>query len=617
MNQQHSFHLNYRKLLAFGNLAQQLLQNLLNSLSWELSKSNITVIENKYAEALSFVLKKNEKKVKQLSNLFIGKGIELIYEDFHKGSIKEKVYSYSLDTCALADILLGIKDFDICSLNNHKDFKCNSGCHTGKNYCCTKCTDSKHLCSKCNRVRCTGKCCQSNSICVHPCQHQCGIQSNDCSNNQYVCCKECEMCLNCLLAILKVENLDELIEKLINGETFVVEGNESELNCKNFLLRLSVTLLKKLRNITSHLKAECCNQMDNETFSNATLPSFCKSWNEIQDIYLFSIQNVLNHLEAKRYIKSTEKSLYGDYLRRVIAAHNHSLLDPHSAEIGNYYAVEQFYWKAIVEKLELIPKKSLKIIITFVFKNPVKFDLVKSPEAREIYGCVKQASNIYFGANNIKVNFPGIKHNPNPNELSLRFKITSSELDFKKFENLQENKNALDLWELIEEELKNDLPPGTEIRISNWDIDSINIEVSIFKASGEGWEKDEVEKVNEMMPIVSKRIQNSFAGDLSNCNMNYIARRKKKAKPPYFESWVFQIHAFSEDMSKKLDTFDTKAFAENLEPLIAKETVRISGKPIVSCEKIFVLFVSFIFRILTSIDNVIFYFILRSENKIK
>ena len=321
------------------------------------------------------------------------------------------------------------------------------------------------------------------------------------------------------------------------------------------------------------------DQMDKGAFENATLPSFCNSWDEIQNICIFSIQNILNHLEAGGYITPTVKSLHGDYLIKVTEAHHHSHLDPYSENINNYYALEQFPLEAIIENLKLISKKSLEIIPTFVFENPIKFDLLECKEAQIIYECMEKAVETYFGANDVKVNFPGISNSQNENskELSLIFKITSSELDFTNYENLYKNDVAKKLWNSIKEELKKDLP-GTEIRISKWDISSINIEISIFKDSGKNWEKEEVKQIDEIMPIFSKRIQDSFTGDLSNCTMTYISRRKKKAKPPYSESWVFQIHAFSDDMSKMLDIFDAKAFAEHLEPLVTKEGVKVSGK---------------------------------------
>ena len=292
---QHNFHVYHRKLLALGSLAQYSLQRLLCCLSLNLyldstpfknqddeDTFNKETKDNKEALAISKIFSQNKDKVKRLSNLFTERvNVELIYKDFANEVFNDKIEASLLDTSALAEILLGIKSFPVSYQTNRKEFTCKSGTHTTATNCCSKCVDPNHCCSKCNRKKCNGKCCESNSTCSHPCKN-CTQDSFDCLNFKYVCCKTCGLCTKCVLKKYKLTHWHELLEKLVNGEQITV--------CKIFLLRLSISIIRNFRNLMSHLTTEKCTQMNNGTFNDSKVPSFCTSWEKLRDVFKFAIK---------------------------------------------------------------------------------------------------------------------------------------------------------------------------------------------------------------------------------------------------------------------------------------------------------------------------------------
>ena len=325
------------RLLELCAVAQYSLERLLDCLSLKACPQSEGSIEEKYAKALSDVYKKYKKELKGCNNLFY-KGPRLIYEVCHENKVKEILNSSSFDITPLITLLKKIKDFDISDpCMSKSSSKCVSNEHTEN--CCSICIESNHLCSKCGKKKCElNRCCEENeSICAHPCTNaQCDIKTTNCSKDkdQYVCCEECQLCRRCLHKTVKI---DEIIKKLVKGDKITVvnvNGNESEINvCETFLLRLFVGLLGNCRNLTNHWLRENPTQMNDGIFKDPSLPSFCTSWDEIQDVFQFAIQHILKYLQSQETITESDCNDVQKVLRNITLSKTESDLKRISDDI--------------------------------------------------------------------------------------------------------------------------------------------------------------------------------------------------------------------------------------------------------------------------------------------
>ena len=600
---QHDFHVYHRKLLALGSLAQYSLQRFLCCLSLKSmtfidqadeDAFNKETKENKEALAISKVFSQNKDKVKKLSNLFTERvNVELIYKNFANEVLNDKIDATLLDTSALAEILLGIKSFPVSYQTNRKEFTCKSGTHTTDTNCCPACVGPNHCCSKCKKERCKGKCCESNSTCSHPCKN-CTQDTLECLNFRYVCCKTCGVCMKCVLKKYKLTHWHELLQKLVNGELITV--------CEIFLLRLSISIIRNFRNLMSHLTTEKCTQMDNGTFTDSKIPSFCTSWEKLRDVFKFSIKNLLNYLVSEKTIEDMEFREHNEYLREVtISAKRHTDLDIYRNRINRYLELEQFSINRIEEKMDNIninlksvaenqkslAEKSLKVDVKYKSKVPIEFDLEDCTEENQenpicklieeftktvIRYFITQVSVIFVGAENQSVD---------QKVHTLKFKITSKSegMNFIDYENYRGNDKAKNLWKRLKEELEKDLPEGTKLRLKLWDVSSIIIIATIRKASDQEWMEEEISEIDKKISDFSKKFDTYFIGELSRCVMAFESERNIFSS----QSLVFRINDINIDAVEKLDN---ENFIRHLNLWLGKK-ISIKGKIDTMAEVVF------------------------------
>ena len=463
--------------------------------------------------------------MKKLSNLFTERAnVELIYKDFDNEVLNDKIEATLLDTSALAEILLEIKSFPVSYQINRKEFNCKSSIHkaTKATNCCQACEDPNHRCSKCKKKNCDGKCCESNSTCSHPCK-SCTQDSFDCLNFKYVCCKTCGLCTKCVLKKYKLIHWHELLQKLVNGEQIEV--------CEIFLLRLSISIVRNFRNLTSHLTTEKCTQMDNGTFTDSKIPSFfCTSWEKLQDVFKFAIKNLLNYLVSEETIDLEEFEKNIEYMRKVTTAKGHTDLDIYRNRINRYLELEQFSINRInriEEKIENInkslAKKSLKVDVEYESKFPIKFNLEDCTEENQENPICKLIEEFtkrvisHFGTQ-VSVIFVGAENQSVDKKVhTLKFKITSKSegMNFIDYENYRVNDRAYKLWMWLKGELKKILPEGTEIYLKLWDVSSIIIIATIRKASDQEWMEEEISEIDKTISDFAKKFDTYFIGELS------------------------------------------------------------------------------------------------------
>ena len=266
-----------------------------------------------------------------------------------------------------------IKTYPVSYPTNRKGIACSGQDHSSrpKENCC--CVDQRHLCSKCDKEKCNGQCCERTSECLHPCQHpNCGSDKRDCSNINYVCCDSCGLCLKCTLVNLNLSSVHELVGKIVSGERIEV--------CNMLLLRLSISFIEIFRNLMSHLTTERCKAIDNGAFSDSKIPQFCKSWVDIQELFQFAIQQILDYLKSEdEDFKDAELNQHMEFMRKVTTATRHTDLDIYTNEITKYLILEQFSLKKMAEQIHYLKdqivnltspaKKSLKLNVEFDFKK--------------------------------------------------------------------------------------------------------------------------------------------------------------------------------------------------------------------------------------------------------
>ena len=574
---QHELHLMHYKLIALGSLAQFSLQRLLRCLSLKsvtINKDDNDTKDDKAGKAISKVLTlANKNKVKKLSNLFTEtSNTEVIYKDFKKNALNEKINAALLDTSSLADILLKIDTFEVSYPINRKSVPCSG--HTSRLNCCSSCVNQKHLCGKCKQERCNNKCCENNSICSHPCV-TCGTDAHDCLNNNYVCCNSCRLCMKCTLAKLTLSNWHDLVEKLINGELINV--------CNTLLLRISISIIKSFRNLTSHLTTEKCKAMDNGSFTDSKIPKFCKSWVSTQNVYEFAIVHVLNYLKSEdtdfTYMEFTKQM---EYIRNVTTATNHTYLHVFKDAINKYLELENIFNNK--PNNIKVSEKSIKVVVGFELGKTIKFNLQDFEEYDKIF---KKATESYFQNKTGKSYVTGKLVGREPQmdadskTLFLGFKISflSEDMDLRDYEVFFGNK-AKELWESLKKQLEKTLPAGTVILLDKWDSGSIIIEFGILKRFNEVWKESEEEEIEKRMSNFTKEIE--LSGDLSQCVVTFERRRRKtlKDRSPTSLRLVYRLNASSEDVAQIFDNFDENSFIGCLEFFLSnlEEKVTVTGK---------------------------------------
>ena len=475
---QHEFHLMYRKLLALGSLGQYSLQRLLCCLSLKsvtFDKDDTDTKDDTAAKAISAVLAKNANKVKTLSNLFTAPStINVIYQDLYSNVFKEKIAAAFLDTSSLADLLLKIDTYPVSYPINRKSVACSGHASSAIENCCSSCADQKHLCSKCNKNRCTGRCCENNSYCSHSCL-KCGTDAHDCLNMKYVCCDLCRLCMKCTLVNLNLNSWHELVGKIVGGERIAV--------CDMLLLRLSISLIKSFRNFMSHLTTEECRAIDNGTFKDSKFPQFCKSWVDIQGLFQFAIQQILDYLKSEdEGFEYVEMNQHKEFMREVTTATKHTDIDIYTNAITNYLILEQFSLKDIAYKIDnltyyltSLAQKSLKLLFKFDFKR-IQTSECNLEEFEKYDEIIRKAAKDYFdteiGTNSFTAILVGVESQKR-NSLLVTYKIKSNseDVDLIDYGNYLENDKAQTLWNHLKKHLQEAFPELIKIKLYEWEIE--------------------------------------------------------------------------------------------------------------------------------------------------
>ena len=551
------YHLEQYRLLAFGSLSQILLYDLLNYLSVKVSG-----IQSK-EEALSYVLSTNKEKLKELFK----NGSESIY-DKYPDQIKRKVDAASFDTSAFISILSGMSEFDISKPSVRK-VKCSTSGHIEK--CCSACHNVKHH-FKCNKPNCDKSCWDRDD----PCQF-CKTKALNCLLDTFVCCKECKSCLNCFQSS---KNIDSLIQELLELDEEQIKVTTKA--CPTFLLRLSVELIRQFRNFMSHANMNRRKQMTNGTFKDNSLPSCCTSWVMVHEVFKFAINYVLLYLKLNDKLPPSYFREQKDFLRNVSVARSLEELNRFTNNIDNYVAVEKIDMKEMSRMIKTIETATTKPLLKIKI-------LYKSTESIELDYFCKEASEINEILNNhltekgIKVCYEGISPKREDNkQLTIGFKLESSERDLNEYLDPKDNKKGSHLWEIIKNSLEEKLNSGMEtekritITLLKWIEGSIKITVILQKLSGKEWNEEEENEIYETMPTIVKQIPKNFPEDLSDCTMDYIKKKKKAGiTTPHSATLTFRVVYESYEQT---DAFDEVEFREYMKSNAKEKGITINGK---------------------------------------
>ena len=556
-------------LVGFCSVAQYSLKKLLDHLSLKATNDSSNIERGKCAKALNDVLSKNNEILKGLSNL----SPKSIYvEGSQENEIKDRIYSDSFDTPALISILKKFKEFDTSDPCVREINNCitHNPEHTPR--CCSSCKKPKHPCSNCKKSRCiNNKCCLN---CAHPCeQKECCMESSDCSKDQYACCKECNLCLNCLKRS-KV-NIDDIIEKLVGDRTVnTVEYNgKKEVICQIFLLRLFVGLIGKFRNLTFHLNPEMVTQITSEDFNDPSLPSFCTSWKEIKDIFHLSIQHILEYLPEET-ISDSEYEHQQEFLRELVLAESEKDLIIYAGDINKHIIFGGFPLNEIrkqLKNIEQATKKSLKVNVFVKFKKKYKkLRLVDCKETEMVRKSFDEAVKSYFPAESPDVSLFEVK-TPNKKkakEITLKFKIGHKRpIDaLCEYHSVHNDEKAKALWEIIKRQLEEDLLvlPGTEIELLKWDVGSIKFKVILRKVSDNDWNENDKKNINE---IISTRFVNNVKSilpeEISSCYFNYVEEKEANVSADS-QKFKFRVKIPFTERSGGIENFDEEHFVSYL-----------------------------------------------------
>ena len=536
---QHEFHLMHRKLLALGSLAQYSIQRLLNCWSLKgaiLDKNDKSDKSEKAAKAVSKAFSQDLDKIKKISNFSKEPSAKRkIFKEPEYDDLKEKIYAELLDTPSVADILLKIKSYPVSYPKNRASINCLGHCSTS-------------------------------SLTIPKCQQPCHLMCGDCVNMKYVCCDSCKLCFNCTLRNLNLKDWHELISKLVDGERIDV--------CEITVLRLSIILIKMFRNLMSHLTTKECKEIDNGTIKDPRLSSFCKSWSDIESVYHFAIEQVLRYLKREdEDFSNMEMEKHMEYMRNVQIATKHTHLDIYTDKISNYLELERFCLNRVEEIVDrLLTLHSIKIIVKLLFNEPTdEFDLEDSSEYNK---CFKNAAESHFGEGMVTSKLEGIENqtaqtDQNCTSFPLTFKI-KSDYDLNDYANYNDpNKKAEELWQKLKAELLNKFPTIKSCKLKFWGEGSIIISVTINKAYDEEWSKEEVIEIEENMKKFAEEFE--FNGDLCKFNMTFESKRSTfKRELSTSQSLLYQLNAFSEEITAKFDKIDEEKFMTCLQEEMSK-----------------------------------------------
>ena len=232
----------------------------------------------------------------------------------------------------------------------------------------------------------------------------------------------------------------------------------------------------------SHLTTGECKAIDNGTFSDSKIPQFCKSWVDIQELFQFAIQQILNYLKSEdEDFKHMELNQHMEFMRKVTTATKHTDIDIYTNTITKYLVLEQFSLKDIIayeidnlkDHLTSPKKNSLKIRFEFDFKTIIElFDFEDFEKHNKIF---KKATGDYFdteiGTNSVTAMLEEIKPQ-NRNSLFVTYKIKSNseDVDLIDYENIIENDKAQTLWNHLKKRLQ-EANPESKIILTQWYVE--------------------------------------------------------------------------------------------------------------------------------------------------
>ena len=565
--EQHKLHLHQRQLYALGALAQYALQKLLDCLSLETVRNRSLMnaspedasLEDASpedaslkdaSEALSKIFSDQKDIVKGLSNVNNKDNRIIIYKDHENNVFHDKIDSSRFDTSALVSVLSNIKYFSVSCPSKRMEKCKNDGNENHANKCCTDCSEQK------DTYRCKKKC-----------------------PNKYSCCEGCNLCMNCT----SEGNLHELIEKL------VCEKKIDDV-CQIMVLRLSIDIIRKFRNLMSHLTHTRYKDMESGNFAHHDVPSFFKSWVNLRKLFQFALDQVLDYivLKDKDFTESNKLQIVYD-AAQICETTKHADLDAHTSDIDAYLKLERIenVFDNIQKGIENIKdnvKKSLTIAYKFDLNDTnVKIHL-KSEKVADIRSAIEEAMISYLGVNpdSLKANMvhanKGSYQNPQTAKIKIKIESIENKVNLKDFES-SETQESEKLWKELEKEIKKVLPAGTEFELITWDIGSIIINVSIRKRSNQNWKDIELEEIEEKLPSVEKIVENNLPGTNCQCEMQ---ERKFTGQENLGISLIFRFDIL-DIVARKIFNFDEGIFMTHLNRILEqqKETIIATGKKII------------------------------------
>ena len=120
-------------------------------------------------------------------------------------------------------------------------------------------------------------------------------------------------------------------------------------------------------------------------------------------------------------------------------------------------------------------------------------------------------------------------------------------MDLNDYGCINSSKYAKELWLFLKKKIESNLSVAgftPELTLEYWMKGSINIIVTIERASNEEWSKEEIIEIEEQMTKFAEHFE--FTGYLSKCKMTFKSERPARKSTFGLD---FQLNVFSEKMT--------------------------------------------------------------------
>ena len=518
-------HINRLQLFAYCSIGQTLLQKCLIE---ETLNCGLSANTNPF-EALSEIFGFKKDQLKKLNNIFVNTSIkDLIYKDFDQDLFNPSINIFKLDISTLMELLTGIDAFRTSPKYAH-GIQCKGQNHQSS--CCKDCT---HKCTNCGKMKCKGgKCCKANlKKCNHPCQ-KCSISDSICKHNYKVCCAACRLCLSCCLHLAKQNTVDDLIVNV---------GFGTKSLCSLFEIKVCVSLLLKLRNLTMH------STDTNFSAISIDLVDFpgVNDWKDLNTIICKVLNLMLKEIDPSIITSFDRARIAKDILDISKMVDKEELLRKYEQKIQTFGTFEHLFeiktdLKQLDQSIQRLysERQRLTFHVEFFFGENVNYDL-DCKLAKNIKQVMKSKIKILFNDEyNLIANGLVTKDISTVHSLTLKFKITASSQDATDFSVYEEDDTpeSIDLWNNISNVVMKEIPDLKEARRIYWELGSIIIGVALQKKVGLSWSSKDYDPIaTQHLPFICYKLNKQYKGLLHFSSKAIpIAKTSNSIKTLYFE----------------------------------------------------------------------------------